>query len=227
MKHFHLASLYIGLLCSAATAHANGLPEGVYAGVSVGSSTSTVNSNSLITNPARCTAIGADCNTDDSGTTGSIYVGYPLNDKLAVEAEYTDLGKITGTVVQGGTNDHFSQKTTGLGLSLIGKAQPLANKPLNVYAKAGVFHWISQADASFSPGVTGFGLATSRKDNGNTPILGVGVEYEVEKHWSIRAGVDRYFKLGKRNVMLDEVISSWRTLNHDVDVYSLGAAYHF
>jgi len=227
MKHTYPICLCIGLLCGSVVAQAGGLPEGMYVGGSIGSSNSNANSSNLITDPARCVASGAACNTGTSGTAGALYAGYPISPKLALEAEYADLGKITGTVVQGGINDHYTQKTTGVGLSLVGKAQPLATQPLNLYAKAGVFHWVSQADGSFSPGVTGFGLSTSRKDNGNAPTLGVGAEYGVAKHWTVRAGFDRYFRLGKRDVMLDEGTSSWRTLNSNVDVYSVGAAYHF
>lgn len=226
MKKYPLI-IMVSVLCWGSLAQAGGLPA-LYAGVSAGASNSDANTGSLITNPARCSVAGAACSADDSGTGWKIYAGYPLTNKLAVEAEYADLGKVLdGTVVQGGTNDAYSQKVTGVGLSLLGKVQPLAGKPLSLYGKAGAFHWIDKTDGSFSPAVTGIGTSVSRKESGTAPVLGVGVEYRVAPNWSVRAGWDRYFNVGESSVMLDEGTSTWRTLKTDVDFYSVGAVFQF
>lgn len=216
------------VLFSASHVFAGGLPTGVYAGIAAGVSSSDADTGSLVTNPARCTLVGAVCNANNDGQAWKVYAGYPITNKFSIEAEYADLGRIVdGSVSQGGVNDAYSQKTAGVGLSLIGKVQPLADKPLSLYGKAGVFHWINEADATFSPAVAGFGTTVSRKENDTDPVLGLGMEYALNKHWSVRTSWDRYFNVGESKAMLDEGTSTWRTLDADVDVYTIGASYHF
>lgn len=215
------------ILLLSTQAMAGGMPE-VYVGAGVGASKSNADEGNLVVNPSRCDLAGATCSNDDSSATKRLYVGHPLSDKLAVEAEYVDLGKVVdGKIIQGGVSDHYSQKTQGLGVSLVGQVKPLANNPVAVYAKVGALHWISKAEASFSPVVTGFGASVSRKENGTAPTLGIGVEYPLANKWSLRAGWDRYFNVGESDALLDEGTSTWRTLKTDVDNYHLDAVYHF
>jgi len=223
---YMLPCFLVSLCCS--VVQAGGVPEGVYAGVAVGATDGNVSTANLVSNPARCSAAGAVCGADQNDTAWKAYAGYPLLPQLALEGEYADFGKtLKGSVSQGGINDSYTQKTSGFGLSLVGKVKPKPNLPLSVYGKAGVFHWISQADANFSPAVTGLGSSVSRKDNGTSPTLGLGVEYALTPKLAVRVGWDRYLKMGKRNVLFDEGNSSWSTLNKDVDFYSLGLGYRW
>ncbi|WP_020559981.1 outer membrane beta-barrel protein [Thiofilum flexile] len=207
-------------------AFAGGLSKGLYTGIDIGATKNKANTSNLVTNPNRCATAGGACRADTTDQGAKIYFGYPLNKNWAIEAEYTDLGKIiNGSVNQGGVNDQYSQKTNGVGLSVLGKIK--ANSYLSLYGKVGVFHWISKADASFSPSVTGFGASTSRKEAGTDALVGVGTEYALSKNWSLRLGWDRYFNVGETGNMLDEGTSTWRTLDTDVDFYSLGINYRF
>lgn len=223
---YRLPCFVMSLCCS--VAQAGGVPEGVYAGVAVGASDGNASTANLVSNPARCSVAGAACSVDQRNTAWKVYAGYPLSEQWAVEGEYADLGKVLkGSVSQGGINDSYTQKTAGFGVSLVGKVKPKPQSPLSVYGKAGVFHWVSKADASFSPAVAGFGASASRKDNGTNPMFGLGVEYALAPKLAVRAGWDRYLKVGKRTVLLDEGNSSWSTLDTDVDLYSVGLSYRF
>ena len=205
---------------------AGDLLKGIYTGINIGATKSTANNNNLITNPNRCTVARSACSTDTTNQGAKIYFGYPINKAWAIEGEYSDLGKIlNGSISQGGVNDQYSQKTNGMGLSVVGKIK--ATGYLAFYGKAGAFRWNSKAEANFSPSVIGFGASTSRKDAGTDTLLGVGTEYALSKNWSLRLGWDRYFNVGEASNVLNEGLSTWRTLDTDVDFYSLGINYRF
>lgn len=201
---------------------------GAYFGLGLGITNSLSTESNLITSPNRCGEADAVCSSDDSHSGLKAFAGYEISNNIAIEGFYTDLNKVVESKIdQGGVSDQYIQETHGFGLSLIGKFRPTPRNPLSLKAKVGAFHWISEADGSFSPIVNGFGTATSRKDNGTSPMLSLGLEYPVSSRLLMYADWDRYFNVGESDIMLTEATSTWRTLKTDVDFLSLGFKYKF
>lgn len=204
------------------------LPSNGYLGAGLGAVKSSSDNSNLIVSPNRCDGADSMCSIDDGNQGLKFFVGYDFSNNISIEGFYTDLDKVVESKVQqDNVSDEYVQSTHGFGLALVGRFQPAPNRPLSLKAKVGIFHWISEADGSFSPIVNGFDSAVSRKDNGTSPMLSLGVEYSVSPSWNIYGEWDRYFGVGESDTFLTEATSTWRTLKTDVDFLSIGVKYNF
>lgn len=209
--------------------HAGGpFPNNGYLGAGLGAVKSSSDNSNLIISPSRCEEVDSMCSIDDDNLGLKFFVGYELSKNISIEGFYTELDKVVESKVQqDNISDEYVQSTHGFGLALVGRYQPAPNLPLSLKAKVGIFHWISEADGTFSPIVNGFDSATSRKDSGTSPMLSLGVEYSVSPSWDIYGEWDRYFGVGESDTFLTEATSTWRTLKTDVDFLSIGVKYNF
>lgn len=112
---------------------------------------------------------------DDEDTAFSVFGGYQFHRNFAVEAGYTDFGKLESAVV-GPELEANSVSLTALGIL------PFTEK-FSGYAKAGFQRW--DIDAAI-PGLTG-----SLDDSGTDPVYGAGLQYRFNDTVALRAEYTR------------------------------------
>ncbi|HPE60523.1 MAG: outer membrane beta-barrel protein [Thiothrix sp.] len=171
---------------------------------------------------------GVDCFVEDSDTVGHIYGGFQFTEGLSVELGYADLG----TTADYHYTDpvKIKQDTTAVTLNGVARKRLGQSSPMSVYGKAGIYRWKSEAEMV----ETDYnGNATERKrvsDSGVDPMVGAGIEYEMNHNITLRAGWDRYFNAGEKDQLLsydNDGNRNLNTLNTDVDVLSAGVNYYF
>ena len=145
----------------------------IYGGVGVGSARLGSNCGN-----------GNACQKDDMSW--KIYGGYRINNQLAVQASYVDLGNFG--------SDNNQTAIRGISASVL---SPFAiNEQLSIFGKAGFFKWESKT-------------AQGTKITDIDPTFGVGVDYQFNENIAIRGEVDHYKDLGlsKDNAANFQVLS--------------------
>ena len=153
---------------------------------------------------------------DDSDTGFGFAGGYQLNDHLALEFGYVDLGSIgyraTGTVSDG--VDQFAAEALlgnsadGAVVSALG-ILPIGER-FSVYGRAGLS--LLNADGGARITVDGQSQRASQSSQKSDLMFGVGAEYSLTRHFAIRLAWDRYLDVGTQDVVGDT----------DADLFSLG-----
>jgi hypothetical protein len=162
-KHIALvATAALGLLAAPAYAADNG----IYLGASVGQSGVSYDDGFE----------DVDFSFDADTTGYKLIAGWRFLDRLAVEANYVDLGSADDTV----EGTRFKADVSGLSLSLVGFV-PLG--PVDLFARVGAINWDADVSAS------GFGQVVS--GDGTDLTYGVGAQFRV---WSLslRAEYERF-----------------------------------
>lgn len=127
--------------------------SGAYAGLKVGSASAGFNTSSK-----------------SSGTAYGVLVGYQYNRNLAVEGEYTDLGRFSTAAGATGKSDAW-------GLSAMG-ILPLENK-FSLYGKLGVAR-------------SGTSTSTATGNNRTAATYGLGGQFNATTTIGLRVGWERY-----------------------------------
>lgn len=142
----------VALLSAAASipAHAD---SGAYAGIKAGS-----------------TSVGFNALSKSSDTAYGVLVGYQYNRNLAVEGEYTDLGRFTTAAGVTGKSDAW-------GLSAMG-ILPLENK-FSLYGKLGVAR-------------SGTSTSDATGNNRTAATYGLGGQFDATPMIGLRLGWERY-----------------------------------
>lgn len=154
-----LAAAAVALTLGAGVAHAADTPY--YIGGDVAKSSSRVDGNSQ----------------KRSADSFSIFGGYKFNDNFAVEANYTDLGRI----------DFGGVSAKNRVYSLDGVARAPLGAGFGLYGKVG----LAYAERDFNSGLG---------DKDKTGLkLGVGVDYALTKNVSLRAEATRFNNLPDAN----------------------------
>ena len=112
---------------------------------------------------------------DDEDTAFSVFGGYQFHRNFAVEAGYTDFGKIKSNVA-GPDLEANAVSLTALGIL------PFTDR-FSGYAKAGFQRW--DLDSAI-PGLTG-----SSNDSGTDPVYGAGLQYRFNDTVALRAEYTR------------------------------------
>jgi Bacterial Ig-like domain (group 3)/OmpA-like transmembrane domain/Passenger-associated-transport-repeat len=123
-----------------------------------------------------------------------VFGGYQINQYLAAEAAYLDLGKVTVTA-NGAVADPAAfanavarvqpRLAKGGSLSVVGSIP--VNPKFFAYAKLGYMHWSADAGAS-----TGSLITQTNSSSGNAALFALGGEAELTSGWSARGEVERY-----------------------------------
>ncbi len=161
--------------------------EGLYTGLNLG----VANANVRMPN-------GVD---QDTQTVAGVVIGYQFTPYLAIEGQYTGIGKVT---------DNRSGSAKADALSLTGVATLPLNDAFSVYGKLGVAATKSKVSANLSD----YNDATR---TGAT--FGVGAEYRFDKTLSMRVGWDHY------QAEVDK--SAGGSKQFDSNVGSVGVVYRF
>ncbi len=142
------------------------------------------------------TALGAtSCDDEDTGF--KIFGGYNVNQNLAVEVGYVDLGEITAS----GGGATVRADIDGFQVAAVG-ILPL-NPQFSVFGKIGLLLWDVSASAS-GPG--GF---ASVSDDGTDLMFGVGGSWNFLPQLSLRAEWERF------------------DVDEDADMFSVSIVYRF
>ncbi|MDA9861988.1 porin family protein [Candidatus Pelagibacter sp.] len=120
---------------------------------------------------------------DDKDHGFTIFVGYDVNERFAVEVGYNDLGETEATISDSGglTADHDTQVLTLAGLI---KSDPIAEKA-TIFVKAGLARIKDEEDIS--------GASTSSSSRTDTnPFFGFGVDFEMSNGLIVRGLYENY-----------------------------------
>jgi OOP family OmpA-OmpF porin len=160
--------------------------------------------------------VDATSTLDDTDTGFGIGGGYQLNDHFAVEFGYVDLGSI-GYRAEGTVTDDVDQfaaeaildsSANGPVVSVLG-ILPIGER-FSVFGRIGLSLLNAKGTARIT--VDGTSARASQSAQKSDPMFGVGVEYDLTRHFAIRLGWDRYLDVATQNVAGDT----------DADLYSLG-----
>jgi len=160
---------------------------GAYAGLNLGVGKPNIN-----------TPNGED---KQSSAVGGIVLGYKFNPYLAVEGQYSGIGKVTDNVSGSAKGDAASLAVLGI--------LPL-NENFSLYGKLGVAATKTTVSSSLSP----------MSDATRTGVTyGLGAEYNLNQNVGLRVGWDHY------NAAVDDVGNHEKNVN--ANVATIGAVYHF
>jgi OOP family OmpA-OmpF porin len=160
--------------------------------------------------------VSADSNIDDSDTSYGLAGGYQLNDHLAFEFSYVDLGSFNNhaavTLTDGSTESDadlvLETSASGPVVSVLG-VLPIGGR-FSLYGRAGLT--LLSADGRARITVDGESQRASQSSDKTDPVFGVGAEFSFSKYWALRLAWDRYLDVGTEDVSGDI----------DADVVSLG-----
>ena len=175
-------------------------------------------------NPNICTL--GTCSADTSDTSASIFAGYQINNHLAVEVSYSDLGNTANYSFRHPLlTSTIKQTTKALSVSAVGKHR-IGHSRVSAFGKAGVSNWHSKAKFDRTPNdATYYDRTTSA--SGTDPLLGVGLEFDVSSNATIRVGWDRHYNIGERGQPFDVANNTLKAVDTDVDVAYVGATFSF
>ncbi len=182
-----IKKILLGTLFAAVSSVAFAEDAGIYGGLNLGIGKPDINMPN-----------GRD--KESSGVAG-IVLGYKFNPYLAVEGQYTGIGKVTDNV-------SGSAKADAASLSVLG-ILPL-NQNINLYGKLGVAATKTTVSSSLSP----------MNDATRTGVTyGLGAEYNVNRNVGLRLGWDHF------NAAVDDIGNHEKNFN--ADVATVGVVYHF
>jgi len=129
-------------------------------------------------------------------STGSIFVGKPMNERVSVEAAYIDFGKATIRATPGsifnfdGSQYEFLSDNSIIysakSISVAGKFHFDVARKTRLFVKLGIHKWNSKLAAR------GAGRFTNTKKSGTDALVGFGAEYNISDKVNLIAGLDSY-----------------------------------
>lgn len=145
----------------------------LYGGASIGQAT------------YRCTTTNEDCDSDG----WKIFAGYKLNQNMAIEGAYYNLGEDTAEYNHTTYGKmHASAKSTGIGLTGV-YTQPVADN-FEVFGKLGAMFW--DVEGELSQTVNGTKVSASDEEDGTSVLFGLGASYKFNDNWGVRGEWERY-----------------------------------
>ncbi|HEX5362014.1 MAG TPA: porin [Fluviicoccus sp.] len=132
-----------------------------------------------------------NCSDSDRGVKAE--AGYEFNDNIGVELGYTSFGTIFDS-----KDNQFSasQKSSAVTLSVLG-VMPLSDM-FNIYGRAGMAHYKTDSSGS----VQGVPV---KDENGNSLLVGAGVNLLLNEAWSLRAEYQVYANIARADGRKDDV----------------------
>ncbi len=208
-KNLYPLALCVLLLAATANAHAQ-----FFVGISAGQSKAGLNGGDISSQLLDLGFSSSSVSLSDKTTSYGLKLGYQFTPYVAVEGNYTDLGKYSYQAnVQPPGSLNSELKVKGYGLDLVGTL-PIVDK-LSLLGRVGVQRM--KTDGAFS-GSGSIDLVTAGASQSSTAgKLGFGVQYELSKNLGLRLEVERFRKLG----------GSALGSAFDADNYSLGVLFKF
>lgn len=228
MKKLLVVNVGLTALLGSGMAHAGLSP--FYVGAGIGSASNDGSDEQFCPECA-----GSEFDMDKKNTAHKVYGGVNITRNLAIEGEYTDLGNTYDLNMNRPTTDgrtetaHARQKTHGIGISAKA-SHHFANGKTSVFGKAGAFAWQNKNKMDYK-NLDDVHETYKTTDNGISPTVGVGVEHELTDNWSVRAGWDRYYNVGKGDQFLhldeNKNYDDLRSVKTNTDLLYVGATFNF
>ena len=160
-----------------------------YVGGGIGQSRAEIN-DERITRPLFGTGLTAtNINRDNHDTAYKLFGGYQFNQNFALEGGYFNLGKVGFSSKTGTTGTFNGQaKIQGFNLDLVGTL-PVTER-FSVFARAGAQAAKTGDTYSGSTTISGFHPSPSKREVNYK--AGVGLQYEVNPSFLVRAEAERY-----------------------------------
>jgi len=144
---------------------------------------------------------------DDSDTGFGLAGGYQLNDHFAVEFAYVDVGSVdyrAAVTVSDGVDEavadvRLGSSAHGAVVSALG-ILPIGDR-FSVFGRVGLSLMNAKGTAQIA--IDDISQRDSQSSQKSDPVLGVGAEYSLSKHFAIRLAWDRYFDVGTEDVTGD------------------------
>lgn len=151
--------------------------------------------------------VNATSTLDDSDTGFGLAGGFQLNDYFAVEFGYVDLGSVdyqaSATVTDGvsvaDSDVRLESSAQGPALSALG-ILPIGER-FSVFGRVGLSFLNAEGTARIV--LDGASQRLSQSSQKSDPVLGVGAELSLSRHFAIRLAWDRYFDIGTEDVTGD------------------------
>ncbi len=213
MKTNKFKYLMRALLCIASFAAINAHAQ-FYVGASVGQSKAGLNGGDIASQLLDLGFSSPSVSLSDKTTSYGLKLGYQITPNVAVEGNYTDLGKYSyqaNVQPTGGLNSEL--KVKGYGLDLVGTL-PIFDK-FSLLGRAGVQRM--KTDGAFSASGSIDLATTGASQTATAGKLGFGVQYDLSKNLGLRLEVERFRKLG------GNALGS----AFDADNYSIGVLFKF
>ncbi len=165
--------------------------------------------------------LGASTSSDKTDTAYKLIVGLQLNPYVALEAQYTDLGKSNYKVSASGPGGSMRAKmdfdTKGYGANLVGT---LPIDKFTLFAKAGLHNLRTKASVGMNSNTVIGDFKVSKTVTKWTQSYGIGASYEFIDNLAVVAEVERYRNVADKKWGGDKV-------KHDIDMLSAGIRYKF
>ncbi|WP_024327281.1 glycine-rich domain-containing protein [Thioalkalivibrio sp. AKL19] len=153
--------------------------------------TGGVSSASVTDDMERAGIAGSARVSDRTRGAWRLFGGYHFTEHFGLEGGYTDLGEITTRfrdVDAGLEVDDLEgiRPTSGRGLELVGTARWAVHERIDVFARAGVWHWQARYNLR---------VGSERERHtvyGTSGVIGAGASWHWNERWSSRLSVDRY-----------------------------------
>jgi len=158
------AAVLSGLFLTPLASYAGG-----YIGVGFGQADSDFDTESVVF------LSGPVTDTDESDTSFKVFGGNQVNENIAFEFFYMDLGEASATA----SGDTYKSEVTGLGVSLLAGGKVGQN--FSLFGKVGLMLW----DADVTVDVAGVGSG-SASDDGTDLLFGVGAKYDFSDKAAVR-----------------------------------------
>jgi len=183
-----------------------------YAGANLGASRATIDDARITSGLLSSGFTSAGITNDDRSHGYKIFGGYRLNNYLAIEGGYFDLGNFgfnAATVPTGTLSGQI--KLRGLNLDLLGTL-PITEK-FSVFGRIGA----NYANAADSFNSTGMVTVLNRNPNKRDTNLkvGLGMEYAFNESLAVRGELERY--------RINDAVGN----KGDIDLVSVGLVYRF
>jgi len=206
--------LMMGLiaLALASSQIAAGAEQGWYAGANLGQTDADMDSSGIVAQQRADGFTNIRLENDDDDIGFKVYAGYQLNQYIALEGGYFDLGKFGYKTFMDRSSVFTSDtKLRGVNIDLVAMV-PLSEK-LHAIGRLGATRYQSQ-DSNRGYGAVSVNPFNS-KDREPGHKYGVGLQYDVNNNLALRLEAERY--------RIQDIMFR----NHDVDMFSLGVVYRF
>lgn len=202
--------VWVALAVIAGPAAAADYPGG-YFGFNLGWAAVRIDEERIARNLAQSGLTMTSIDNDERGVGAKLFAGYRFNRYFTLEAGYFDLGDFGFTA------------TTSPPGSLTGKIelQGLSLDPVFIWPITSKWSGLARIGATYAEAVTTYRASGSvsappdREEHEVNHRLGLGLQWDFSEPFSLRAEVERY--------RVDDAVGN----AGDVDLYSMGAIYHF
>ena len=158
---------------------------------------------------------GVGGSVDDKDTGFKIGAGYMFTPNFGLEGGWVDLGKATITVSGPGGTARSDFKSSGLFVA--GIVSGPINNQFSVFGKLGFVN--ATSELSISASGPGFPVPANFSDKATkvSGMLGLGVQYDINRQMGIRAEYELFQALGDSNA----------TTEADASMLSIGVVFRF